>query len=66
MLGIKLGLGFILEQCENPIIEMIELYNNKLHGLSPPGGFVSSSGGFALLLCDQGLHFASVKLCQAS
>ena len=34
----------------------IQLYNNTLHGLSPSGGLVSSSGGFALLLCDQGLH----------
>ena len=31
----------------------IELLNNKLHGLSPPGGFVSSSGGFLSLLFDQ-------------
>ena len=34
----------------------IELYNNSLHGLSPLGGLVSPSGGFASLLCDQGLH----------
>jgi hypothetical protein len=44
----------------------IELYNNKLHGLLPTGGLVSLSGGFASFLCDQGLHFASIKLCQAS
>ena len=31
----------------------IELLNNKLLGLSPPGGFVSPSGGFASLLFDQ-------------
>ena len=31
----------------------IELLNNKLHGLSPPGGFVSPFGGFASLLFDQ-------------
>ena len=36
--------------------ESIELYNNRLHGLSPPGGLVSPSGGFASLLWDQGLH----------
>ena len=39
-----------------PITLNIELYNNTLHGLSPPGGLVSPSGGFASLLCDQGLH----------
>ena len=37
----------------------IELLNNNSHGLLPPGGFVS-------LLCDQVLHFASIKLYQAS
>ena len=31
-----------------------------------PGGLVSPSGGFVSLVCDQGLHFASIKLCQAS
>ena len=31
----------------------IELINNKFHGLSPPGGFVSPSGGFASLSFDQ-------------
>ena len=44
----------------------IELLNNTSHGLSPPGGLVSPSGGVASLLCDQGLHFASIKLCQVS
>ena len=44
----------------------IELLNNKLHGLLPPGGLVSPSGGFASLLFDQVLHFASIILCQAS
>ena len=44
----------------------IELLNNNSHGLSPPGGLVSPSGRFVSLLCDQGLHFASIKLCQAS
>jgi uncharacterized protein YjbI with pentapeptide repeats len=44
----------------------IELLNNKLHGLSPPGGLVSPSAGFASLLFDQVLHFASIILCQAS
>ena len=44
----------------------IELLNNNSHGLSPPGGLVSPSGGFVSILCDQGLHFASIKLCQAS
>ena len=43
----------------------IELLNNNSHGLSPPGGLVSPSGGFLSLLCDQGLHFASIKLCLA-
>ena len=33
----------------------IELLNNKLHGLSPPGGLVSPPGGFASLLFDQGV-----------
>ena len=36
----------------------------KLHGLSPPGGLMSPRGKFVSLLCDQGLHFASIKLCQ--
>ena len=31
----------------------IEIINNKFHGLSPPGGFVSPSGGFASLSFDQ-------------
>ena len=31
----------------------IELLNNKFHGLSPPGGFVSSSGVFTSLSFDQ-------------
>ena len=44
------------------VCQIIELLNNKLHGLSPSGGLVSPSGGFLLLLCDQGLHFASIKL----
>ena len=43
----------------------IELLNNNSHGLSPPGGLVSPSDGFLSLLCDQGLHFASIKLCLA-
>ena len=44
----------------------IELLNNKLHGLLPPGALVSPSGGFASLLFDQVLHFALIILCQAS
>ena len=36
---------------------------NKTHGLSPPGGLVSPSDGFASLLFDQVEHFASIKLC---
>ena len=32
---------------------IIELLNNNSHGLSPPGGLVSPSGGFLSLLCDQ-------------
>ena len=43
----------------------IELMINKLHGLSPSGGLVSPSGGFASLLIDQVGYFASIKLCQA-
>ena len=31
-----------------------------------PGGLVSPSGRFASLFCDQGLDFASKKLCQTS
>ena len=38
---------------------------NKFHGLSPSGGLVSPSGGFASLLFDQVEYFASIKLCQA-
>ena len=33
----------------------IELLNNKLHGLSPPGGLVSPPGRFASLSFDQGV-----------
>ena len=44
---------------------VIELMINKFHGLSPSGGLVSPSGGFALLLFDQVEHFASIKLCLA-
>ena len=43
----------------------IELMINKLHVLSPSGGLVSPSGGFASLLFDQVGYFASIKLCQA-
>ena len=43
----------------------IELMINKFHGLSPSGGLVSPSGGFASLLFDQVGYFASIKLCQA-
>jgi len=45
---IKIGMPSLL--CSS-----IELLNNKLHGLSPPGGFVSPSGGFSLLLFDQAI-----------
>ena len=48
------------------ILSPIELLNNNSHGLLPPGGLVSPSGGFVSLLCDQGLNFASILLCQAS
>jgi hypothetical protein len=44
---------------------VIELMINKFHGLSPSGGLVSPSGGFALLFFDQVEYFASIKLCQA-
>ena len=47
------------------ILYSIELMINKLHGLSPSGGLVSPSGGFASLLFDQVEYFASIKLCQA-
>ena len=43
----------------------VELLINKLHGLSPSGGLVSPSGGFASLFFDQVGYFASIKLCQA-
>ena len=43
-------------------LQTIEPLNNNSHGLLPPGGLVSFSGGFVSLLCDQGLHFASIKL----
>ena len=33
---------------------VIELLNNKLHGILPPTGLVSSLGGFASLSFDQG------------
>ena len=51
--------------CKKNKEEDIELLNNKLHGLLPPGGLVSPSGGFASLLFDQVGHFASIKLCLA-
>ena len=44
----------------------IELMINKLHGLSPSGGLVSPSGGFASLFFDQVGYFASIKLCQGA
>ena len=44
---------------------IIELMINKFHGLSPSGGLVSPSGGFASLFFDQVEYFASIKLCQA-
>ena len=44
---------------------IIELMIKKLHGLSPSGGLVSPSGGFASLFFDQVEYFASIKLCQA-
>ena len=42
--------------------DVIELMINKLHGLSPSGGLVSPSSGFASLLFDQVEYFASIKL----
>jgi hypothetical protein len=39
----------------------IELLNNKLHGLSPPGGLVSPFGGFASLLFDQVVPYYSQR-----
>ena len=41
--------------------DLIELLNNKLHGLSPPGGLVSPSGRFASLLFDQGVPYYSQR-----
>ena len=35
------------------VASAIELLNNNSHGLLPPGGLVSPSGGFLSLLCDQ-------------
>ena len=35
-------------------------------GLSSSGGLVSSSGGLHHFCMTKGLHFASIKLCQAS
>ena len=55
----------LLFDFSQPTERIIELLNNNSHGLSPPGGLVSPSGGFLSLLCDQGLHFASIKLCLA-
>ena len=37
------------------IFFIIELLNNKLHGLLPPGGLVSPPVGFAPLSFDQGV-----------
>ena len=37
----------------------IELPKTKLRGMSPPGGFVSPSGGFSLLLIDQAVPKSS-------
>ena len=54
------------ENNHNSLTANIELLNNNSHGSSPPGGLVSPSGGFVSLLCDQGLNFASILLCQAS
>jgi hypothetical protein len=36
-------------------VVIIELKNNKLHGLLPPGGSVSPPGGFSSLYFDQGV-----------
>ena len=47
------------------LLPIIELLKNNSHGLSPSGGLVSPSGGFASLLFDQVEYFASIKLCQA-
>ena len=47
------------------VTTVTELMINKLHGLSPSGGLVSPSGGFASLFFDQVEYFASIKLCQA-
>ena len=37
------------------VFVIIELLNNKLHGISPPGGLVSPPGGFTSLSFDQGV-----------
>ena len=53
-------LGLIITQlkshmtCYNPM-PLIELKNNKLHELSPPGGSVSPPSGFSSLFFDQGV-----------
>ena len=52
---ILLGAYSILRPClrQESAKIIIEMLNNKLHVLSPPGGFVSPSGRFASLLFDQ-------------
>ena len=47
----------ILAEIKQTLIKIysIELLNNKLHGLLPPGGLVSPPGGFASLSFDQGV-----------
>ena len=49
-------LGKILaEILKSNSAENIELLNNKLHVLLPPGGLVSLPGGFASLSFDKGV-----------
>ena len=67
-LTLKKGLIIFDQNLKIPAIVIqisIELMINKIHGLSPSGGLVSPSGGFASLFFDQVEYFASIKLCQA-
>ena len=45
----------VMRLTSSKIFFVIELKNNKLHGLSPPGGSVSPPGRFTSFLFDQGV-----------
>ena len=44
---------------------LLSCWTTILMDYRPLVALVSPSGGFLSLLCDQGLHFASIKLCLA-